>query len=428
MKRIIIVFFTCFALGSNLSYSQPYTLDECKEMALKNNKKIRNAELDVEMSFQNKKKSFTAYFPNLSASALGFYGFDDLMRMDVDLPPVGKMPMSFVDKGVISSITLVQPVFAGLQIVNSNKLANLQTDLSLLQKRQTENEVIQKTVEYYWNIASLKNNLSTLNFCKEMVDEVYREVEVSVNAGMSNRNDLLKIEIRQQEISSNILKLENNLKISKLLLAIHIGVNSDLLDINENDMFDPTAPSKYYVPAENVVESMIEYRMANMGVKAEEYMVNIERGKNLPKVSVGISDLYYNLTDRNINNGVLMASVSIPISSWWGGTHAVKQAKLKHKQAMINKEEVKEMLGLEVEKSWADVVEAYSQIELAKKSKVSACENLRLSRGYYEAGTSTLGEFLDAESLYIQTCTNYNVACANYQCKLEDYLVKIANQ
>ena len=59
----------------------------------------------------------------------------------------------------------------------------------------------------------------------------------------------------------------------------------------------------------------------------------MERGKNMPTVSIGIGDMYYNLMDKNVNNGVVFATVSIPISSWWGGSHSIAKAKLKQVQA-----------------------------------------------------------------------------------------------
>ena len=61
--------------------------------------------------------------------------------------------------------------------------------------------------------------------------EIRRQVELSVKAGLVTNNDLLRVELRQQEIASNRLKVENGLKVSKMLLAQHIGVDQRGFDV-----------------------------------------------------------------------------------------------------------------------------------------------------------------------------------------------------
>ena len=56
-------------------------------------------------------------------------------------------------------------------------------------------------------------------------------MELSVKAGLVTTNDLLRVELRQQEIASNRLKVENGLKVSKMLLAQHIGVDWRAFDV-----------------------------------------------------------------------------------------------------------------------------------------------------------------------------------------------------
>ena len=56
-----------------LAYAQhAYTLDECLELALKNNVRIRNADNDLNAAKLQKKAAFTNYFPTVSAAGGGF--------------------------------------------------------------------------------------------------------------------------------------------------------------------------------------------------------------------------------------------------------------------------------------------------------------------------------------------------------------------
>ena len=60
-----------------VSAQRTLSLEECREMALENNAKMKNARLDVEGAREGKKEAFTKYFPNVSAvgTAFSFFRF-----------------------------------------------------------------------------------------------------------------------------------------------------------------------------------------------------------------------------------------------------------------------------------------------------------------------------------------------------------------
>ena len=114
------------------------SLEECREMALENNAKMKNARLDVEGAREGKKEAFTKYFPNVSAVGTAFKANHGMMDMSV-IP--GLLELSMMDDGLLGGVTAIQPVFAGGQIVNGNKLADLALEVSRYQMRQSEDEV-----------------------------------------------------------------------------------------------------------------------------------------------------------------------------------------------------------------------------------------------------------------------------------------------
>ena len=105
-------------------HAQEYTLQQLQEMAMQNNKTLKNAQLGVEAAKEDKAKARTNYFPQVSGMAAGFRGFDDLLQGSM---PAGEkvMPLSLVKKGFVGSVMAVQPLFQGGQIINGNKLADL---------------------------------------------------------------------------------------------------------------------------------------------------------------------------------------------------------------------------------------------------------------------------------------------------------------
>ncbi len=406
--------------------AQPLTLEECRESAVEHNRTLRNSRFDLEAALQTRREAFTNYFPQISASGGAFQAQHGLVQADfgMTVPQIGTMnlPISMVKRGVFGSVTAVQPLFAGLKIVNGNKLARLGEEVGELQLRKTESEVREQTDTYYWQIVSLKDNLLTLDAVERQLGEIYRQVELSVKAGLVTTNDLLRVELRQQEVASNRLKVENSLKVVKLLLAQHIGVDWREFDIATEKFAEPEAPGTYYVCVEEALDRRAEYLLAEKNVEAQKYQKRMERGKYLPTVGVGAGYLYYNMTDKNVDDGMVFAQVSVPISEWWGGSHALKKARLREQQAENDRLQARELLAVEIEKTWNEVQEAYAQIMISRRSVSSATENLRENRAFYQAGTASLTDLLDAETLYTQSCNNYTAACAAYRTSLARYM------
>jgi outer membrane protein TolC len=132
--------------------------------------------------------------------------------------------------------------------------------------------------------------------------------------------------------------------------------------------------------------------------------------------------MYHNLTDVNTNFGVVFATVSIPISDWWGGSHAIRKQKINKQIAINNQQNSSEQLLLQMQKTWNDLEESYKQVLLANESVSEATENLRLNQDYFKAGTVSLTDLLDAESLLQQSCDQDTESNSDYQIKRSKYL------
>ena len=422
-KAFIYLLFAAFAFPAE---AQTLMLDECRAAALEHNRTLRNSRFDLEAALQTRREAFTNYFPQVSATGGVFQAQHGLVQADfgMTVPQLGTMnlPLSMVKRGLVGGITAVQPLFAGLKIVNGNKLARLGEEVGQLQLRKTEAEVLEQTDTYYWQIVSLRDNLSIIGAVERQLEEIHRQVKLSVRAGLVTSNDLLRVELRQQEIASNRLKVENGLKVSKMLLAQHIGVDWRGFDVGDSTLGEPEAPGTFYVSVEEALDRRAEYQLAEKNVEAQKYQKRMERGKRLPTVGVGAGYLYYNVADKDVDDGLVFAQVSVPISDWWGGAHALKKARIRERQAENDRQQAREMLAVEVERTWSEVVEAYAQIELMRRSVASATENLRQNRNFYQAGTAPLTDLLDAETLYTQSRNNFTSACAAYRTSLARYM------
>lgn len=230
MKTNIRIYMAAMALAvvAGARAQKVYTLDECREMALQNNVKARNAANEVEAARQGKKEAFTKYFPSVSATGMGYNANKGLLQMDMG----EGMNMSLLKNGVMGGVTVTQPVFAGGQIINSNKLADVGVEVSNIQKEQDENDVRLTVEKYYWQVVTLQEKLATLRTVEKQLESINKDVEVAVNAGVTTRNDLLQVQLKRNDMESSRINLENNLSVCRMLLAQYVGLDTDTIVID----------------------------------------------------------------------------------------------------------------------------------------------------------------------------------------------------
>lgn len=397
---------------------QLLTLEECSRLALENNAKMKNARLDVKGSEESRKEAFTKYFPTISATG-GAFTTDNGMAEMVLMPG---MEITLVKNGVMGGVTAIQPVFAGGQIWNSNKLAALAVEVSRYQMKQSENEVALTVEQYYWQQVSLQEKRKTISIIESLIDNLYKDVEVAVKAGVANRNELLQVQLKKNSVASDRLKIENNLRLSKMVLAQYIGLPEDDFTIQTALQEALPSPETYRIDPLTALPSTVEYQLLDKSLEASRLQYKLKVGQHLPTVGVGASYMYHNILDTDHSFGMVFASVSIPLTGWWGGSHAIKKQKLQLKATEYTRQNSNEQLLIRMQKLWNELEESYKQVNLSEESIRTAEENVRLSTDYYHAGTETLSDLLDAQSLLQQSRDQYTEDYTNYLIRRTQYL------
>lgn len=436
------------ALGCALHGAQAqtvYSLQQLRALAQQNNHAIVQSQRNINMAALQRKEAFTKFFPSISATALAFDASKGMASMDVnpaEIVPSSLMPtlqatlpaevlaslgspvnITMMKNGTIAGLTLMQPIYAGGQIINGNRLAQVGEDVSNLQMRLTKNEVDKKTEQYYWQLISLQEKTRTLQAASTLIADIRSDVEAAVRAGVAMRNDLLQVQLRQNELESQKLKLTNGTYVTKLLLSHHCGLSDTTFTVQTPGLaIEPVT----FVNPDEALPRLTEYQLLNKQVEASELNKKMVKGKLLPTVAVGAGLNYHNLLDNNRAFAMVFATVSIPISDWWGGSHALKRSQQQLLNALDQLVEKSELLSIGMRQAWNEVSEAQLQVSIAERSIEQAKENLRLNRDYYNAGIAKMSDLLEAQLLYQQALDNRTDAFIAYQMKSPQYRLATA--
>jgi outer membrane protein TolC len=328
--------------------------------------------------------------------------------------------ISMMKNGALAGINAVQPIFAGGQIINGNKLAKVGEEAARLQLQLSENEVENQTEQYYWQLVSMQEKLKTIDAVDSMLAGIHKDVDVAVRAGVAMRNDLLQVQLRQNELKSQRLKLNNGIDIVRQLLAQYCGLSTTDFALAQPSFQDEGLAMSAVAP-ESALPNIPEYQLLQKQVEVAQLQRKMEIGKNLPSVAVGAGYNYHNMLDVDRTFAMVFATVSIPISDWWGGSHAVKRSKLEYQKALDEQQDKSELLKIRMRNAWNSVEESYQQLAIARQSIEQAAENLRLNQNFYQAGTNKMSDLLEAQMLYQQSLDRRVDAFINYQISLLNY-------
>ncbi len=410
-KTVLIIGLLFAPQAFTQTEAQTLSLDSCKQLAIENNRKIKESRFEVEAAEQDKKEAFTNFFPKVSATALAMKSSDYLVKIDL----IPTMPINIIDYLNMASVAAVQPVYAGGQIRTGNKMASEAISIRQQQQALTETEVLIRTEELYWNTVALIEKRNTVLSYQLMLDSLAKDVKFSSDAGLVHRSDYLKVQLQQTNIRNNLHKIDNGIYLSKLALGQHIG-----LEVNETESIklSNSFPEKANFTGElqtGDVTNRHEYQILSKAVEINRLEKKMAIGEHLPQLAVGATAFYLDIMDNTSTNGMVFATLSIPISDWWGGSHKAKSKQIKMEVAQNKLLETSELLVLQIQQTKNQLEESFQEIEFAKEAEAQAREHLKVVNDNHGAGLASTSDLLEAEAMHQQSLEQLTDAQCNQQ-------------
>lgn len=421
------------------------TLDSCLSRARQHNCTIRSAALEVAISQELKKQMLWKYFPQVSLQGFAFGAVNPIIDINVSnldmggglgtfLSDVSNIVRELSSDSVDSSIKMVrwgataqaqavQPVFWGGQIVTANQLAKLGIDASRLKQQVSERDVLQEVADTYWMIAGLMSKRQTMAKVVSLLDTIQGVAEVAYNHGLATSNDLLRVQLKQNELRTKSLQLENGIQLASRLLCHMIGQPYD-----HELLLEPLPEQPVTTLSEQPdtirISQRPEMQLLEMNIRYNQLNRRLTLGESLPHLGIGITGGYNNFFNQHRWNAIAFMSLSIPLTGWGETAHKLRQHDLKIQQAELMQQDLGEKMSLQNRQIYDQLIEALKLMEQHRSSCVLAQDNYRISLMNYEAGVGTMTELMESEALLMQAENAYTDARITYlsaQRKFEEY-------
>ncbi|MGL4851825.1 MAG: TolC family protein [Phocaeicola sp.] len=378
-------------------------LEHYRMMALAYNHDLKAAEKNIAASIELIKSAKDDAKPKLDGNA-NFQYTGNPMELSLNLPTF-EGPLSFRGQEVAygASLSLMQPLYTGGRILESIRRTEQQHNVALNQKDLIATSVCFQTDVQYWNTVASRE-LATLyaDFYQSM-SELKSIVAERVEVGITDPQDLLMVEVKQNDSHYQLLRAESNAQTHGMALNSLVGIELQKA-VEVDKVVSPVVHTQFLYS--NLPATRAEIRLAYDQINLEQSALRLNDSKYKPQLYIGAEGSYaspgYNFKRDLDPNYALYAKLSVPIFHW-GKRNSDKRAfKNKVEVAHHNLNKVKDAVELEVQKAELNLTQASQRVELTNSSLEKAEENEEKAIERYNEGKASIVEVIDAQ-VYKQT-------------------------
>jgi outer membrane protein TolC len=438
-RQLIIVFLLLSSL--QLLAQQSVSLSQCQKKAMQHNQKLKKAQKETEAAGYMEKAAFTRFLPEFSAEGtymrlnkpLDFtleeqylpvtdYQGNVIFVTDPNGNPVpgpdgnpiiknyAWLPEQNIEIGeeniYMAAATMSQIVYAGGKVRESYKMAGYSRQIAHSKENLTEAELKYETAKYYWTVVSVKEKVKLVEAYQEQIDQLISDLENYKSEGVITNNDLLKAQVKRNEVQLQLIKAENGLKLAQMALNQMIGAPLDtVIQLSDSlGSFSLIPDSAGY--REVALANRPELKMLEQKVLMAESGVELSKSRFMPNIALTAN--YYALNPNPYNGfqnefgGDWMIGVAcqVPLFHWGDKFHTLNASRLKKEASEMEFKEVEEKIQLQVQQHIFRFQEAIKQIEMTNISLKQADENLKITRDTFNEGLATTAEVLEAQAMW----------------------------
>lgn len=431
-SKILFISIGLLLLTSSVSAQKAWTIEQCIDTALANNRNIRQQQLMYKSKEIAYKQSKNDLLPNLSGSINQNFGFGRSLDDNYNYVNSNSIGTSF---GLGTSLTL----FDGKKMKYNIEAKKTELLASGADLEKVEKDIILNVstvfLQTLQNKELLKNAETQLLITRENIE---RRKEL-INAGKLAEGEIYELLAQEAKEELSRVQAENNVKLSLLDLAqvMNLEQGNDLDIIVPENLFQNElsvlSSNEVYNSA---VQNRPEIKSAQFRLQTSEKNVEIAKSYYFPKLSLSASvgTGYNNLavdfqspTEKYLFGKQLSdklsssvgLSLDIPIFDKFQTRSQVESAKLDVENTKIEIDKTKLDLRKNIEQAYYNAIAAKNRWESAQKSVKASEESYRFASQKFEAGRATQFETNQAKTNVTQAVSEQTQAKYEYVFRLK---------
>jgi outer membrane protein TolC len=406
MKTICMTAVIVVAFQSVLSAAEVkrLTMTEAVDLALKQNRMLKIARLQVQENQEKKAGAKSLYFPTLKNES-NLLHISELQNVLIPTASFGTIPGVValpprdivIDQGkqtlLTSGTSLIQPLTQLLRIKQENKIAQAEVATSQSDVRKAELEVTLKVHEMYYTllVAELNRRAAQEQIVyaeknlQENLDDVkngsaLRVAEIGSQAGMlESKHNLLTVDLQIEDLNSQFNDL----------LGLPLDTKLEL---------DPAVKTEVLLPAKDQCLRIAwaenpEIRSAEETARKASAAVSAARTKFIPDVTAFARHSYQNGVPFLVHNfGTVGVNLTYDIFDFGRRRAEVRQQEAQLLKAEENLERLKDEVAVQVDRTYNKLQRTKNMVEVAQQLVALRAEGERLASNQSQQGVVLVSE------------------------------------
>ncbi len=414
-KNIQKICFIAFIFYHITFAQDSLTIDQCIELALKNNPQMKLAESNLELSSAALKSNSASVFPQVSLQS-GWTNNGGNFFVGPTARAANYQNFSY---GFNAQMLLFDFGRTYSRISASSSFENAaENDFA----GAKQNLILDTYISYFSYLAAQR----IFNVSNEEVIQAkdhLKQAEAFYEVGRSPQFDVLKAQTDVENANVNLLNAENNVRIYKLQLENVLNTKLENFHLKDNleirrDSIDENTALK------TALSERPEILSGKFRVAANKSLVSSAWAANLPSINAAGNYLWrsYAIDQKFLNSWNIGVTFVLPLFQGFGLDAGVEQAKANLNNSEAQNDLTFQSVKLDVQQQFSNLQLAQSKITATKSLVHQSEETLKLAEGRYSQGVGSPLEITDArvtlfnaQAAYIQTLYDYQVAYVRLQ-------------
>jgi len=413
---------SCFALLlPGILYAQnvkKLTIQEAIQLGVDNSKNLKLSQNKIEASIAQLEITKDNALPTASASAI--YNHAEIPTNTLELGEGDPINLPKHADAFIGLASVQQLVYGGGKLKYAKESSKLLSDVAKLDADKVREEAVFATIDTYYSLYKLSQSHKVVDQNLASIASQLKQAERFFEQGIVTKNDVLRFQLQQSNVTLTKLEIEGNQKIVNYNLDILLGLPED----TQIEITDPAGDAQAVSPLMNYLDEGMntrqELKQLDLRNKVADLDVKTVQANTLPTLALG-ADVYYinpsgNFIPSNHQYIVPMtvgATLSWNIGNLWTNKNKVSNARIQQQEVSIQKTIQSDQVKTEINRNYQNYQVARNKINVLETSIAQATENDRLFASRYKNNVASVIDRIDAETLLYQAKINLEIAKAD---------------
>jgi outer membrane protein len=330
--------------------------------------------------------------------------FCELLMSWIAGPSTGptQIPMGLHDNYAVTA-EVQQVLFAGGALFQARRAAVDLHDASEEQVRSARQQAAYAAEQAFWSVLLARGAATVAAEAASTVEAYVRDLENLSQVGIASRPDLLAAQARLSQARLDAMRAAHGRTLAEAVFKVSLGIpHTEPLDLVVDGVLAADLPAEREALLDEALRHRPDLGALDENLSAMDHYRKAAWGQWLPSLAV-VGQVGWRNPDYSLEP-VWYETSSVTLAASWtfwdrgAALHRARAAAFGLHQVRLQREQVVDMLGIEIRNAVSSWDEAAAEVEVARAGLAQSEESLRLQLERFKAGIVANTELLSAQA------------------------------